>query len=67
MATEKQFHAANLVAIDTHVHIEPQLSGNAASAAAEKYFGNPGVGESRKELADVLSVAQDRVRGFLRG
>jgi len=42
----------NLVAIDTHVHIEPEPSGNAAEEAARKYFGNTGVGYSRKELAD---------------
>ncbi len=42
----------NLVAIDTHVHIEPEPSGNAAEEAARKYFGNAGVGYSRKELAD---------------
>jgi len=42
----------NLVAIDTHVHIEPEPSGNAAEEAAKKYFGNSGVGYSRKELAD---------------
>lgn len=42
----------NLVAIDTHVHIEPEPSGNAAEEAARKYFGNAGVGYGRKELAD---------------
>ena len=42
----------NLVAIDTHVHIEPEPSGNAAEEAARKYFGNTGVSYGRKELAD---------------
>jgi uncharacterized protein len=42
----------NLVAIDTHVHIEPDPSDNAAEEAARKYFGNAGVGYSRKELAE---------------
>jgi predicted TIM-barrel fold metal-dependent hydrolase len=42
----------NLVAIDTHVHIEPEPTGNAAEEAARKYFGNAGVGYSRKELAE---------------
>jgi len=42
----------NLIAIDTHVHIEPEPSGNAAEEAARKYFGNAGVGYGRKELAD---------------
>ncbi|MGA2878187.1 MAG: amidohydrolase family protein [Bryobacteraceae bacterium] len=42
----------NLVAIDTHVHIEPDPTGNAAEEAARKYFGNAGVGYGRKELAE---------------
>jgi uncharacterized protein len=42
----------NLVAIDTHVHIEPDPTGNAAEEAARKYFGNAGVSYGRKELAD---------------
>ena len=41
----------NLVAIDTHVHIEPDPTGNAAEEAARKYFGNTGVSYGRKELA----------------
>ena len=41
----------NLIAIDTHVHIESEEQG-AAGEAARKYFGNSGVGYSRKELAD---------------
>jgi predicted TIM-barrel fold metal-dependent hydrolase len=42
----------NLVAIDTHVHIESESPGNAAEEAARKYFGNTGTGYSRRELAD---------------
>jgi predicted TIM-barrel fold metal-dependent hydrolase len=42
----------NLVAIDTHVHIESEAEGNAAGEAARKYFGNTGVGYSREELAE---------------
>lgn len=42
----------NLVAIDTHVHIEPEPTGNAAEEAARKYFGNTGVSYSRKDLAE---------------
>jgi uncharacterized protein len=42
----------NLVAIDTHVHIEPDPTGNAAEEAARKYFGNTGVSYGRKELAE---------------
>jgi predicted TIM-barrel fold metal-dependent hydrolase len=41
-----------LVAIDTHVHIEPDPTGNAAEEAARKYFGNTGVSYSRKDLAE---------------
>jgi uncharacterized protein len=41
-----------LVAIDTHVHIEPDPTGNAAEEAARKYFGNSGVSYGRKELAE---------------
>ena len=41
-----------LVAIDTHVHLETEVSGNAANEAAQKYFGNSGAGRSKKELAD---------------
>jgi hypothetical protein len=42
----------NLVAIDTHVHVEPDPTGNAAEEAARKYFGNTGVSYGRKELAE---------------
>ncbi len=42
----------NLIAIDTHVHIEPDPTGNAAEEAARKYFGNTGVSYGRKELAE---------------
>ena len=41
----------DLVAIDTHVHIESDDQG-AAGEAARKYFGNVGVGYSRGELAE---------------
>jgi predicted TIM-barrel fold metal-dependent hydrolase len=41
-----------LVAIDTHVHIESEIEGNAAGEAARKYFGNAGVSYGRKELAE---------------
>ena len=42
----------NLVAIDTHVHVESEPTGNAADQAARKYFGNSGVSYSRKDLAE---------------
>jgi len=43
---------ANLVAIDTHVHIESEPTGNEADAAARKYFGNAGVSYKRADLAE---------------
>ena len=42
----------NLVAIDTHVHIESEVEGNAAGEAARKYFGNAGVSYNRNDLAE---------------
>jgi len=46
------FDTANLIAIDTHVHIESDAEGNAADEAAKKYFGDTGAPRGRKELAD---------------
>jgi predicted TIM-barrel fold metal-dependent hydrolase len=42
----------NLIAIDTHVHVESEVPNNAAGEAARKYFGNSGVSYSRKDLAE---------------
>jgi hypothetical protein len=42
----------NLVAIDTHVHVESEPTGNAADEAARKYFGNSGVSYKRRDLAE---------------
>ena len=42
----------NLVAIDTHVHIESGSDDNAADEAARKYFGDTGVARGRNELAE---------------
>jgi len=42
----------NLVAIDTHVHIESEPTGNAADEAARKYFGNTGISYKRADLAE---------------
>ncbi len=39
---------ADLIAIDTHVHLETEVSGNAANEAAQKYFGKSGAGRSPK-------------------
>jgi uncharacterized protein len=46
------FDTANLIAIDTHVHIEPDVTGNAADQAARKYFGETGAPRDRKSLAE---------------
>ena len=48
------FDIGNLIAIDTHVHIESEVEGNAAAEAAKKYFGESGVapGRSRRALAE---------------
>jgi predicted TIM-barrel fold metal-dependent hydrolase len=42
----------NLIAIDTHVHVESEPTGNEADQAARKYFGNAGVSYKRSDLAD---------------
>lgn len=43
---------ADLLAIDTHVHIEPDTRDSAADEAARKYFGEKEPALSRLELAD---------------
>jgi predicted TIM-barrel fold metal-dependent hydrolase len=45
-------HIDTLVAIDTHVHIEPDSRDTAADQAARKYFGETGPALSRQELVD---------------
>jgi predicted TIM-barrel fold metal-dependent hydrolase len=42
----------DLVAIDTHVHIEPDTRDTAADEAARKYFGETGHTYSRQELVE---------------
>lgn len=42
----------DLIAIDVHVHLETEIEDNAANEAAQKYFGNSGVGRNRHELAE---------------
>src|SRR5947208_12240494 len=37
--TNKTLNAGELIAIDTHVHIHAESTGNAADEAARKYFG----------------------------
>jgi uncharacterized protein len=41
-----------LIAIDTHVHIEPEQATGAADAAAKQYFGDSGAPRDRKGLAE---------------
>lgn len=41
-----------LTAIDVHVHVETEVSGNAANEAAQSYFGNSGAGTSRRDLVE---------------
>ena len=41
-----------LVAIDTHVHLEPEDDRQAADTAARKYFGDSGAPRDRKGLAE---------------
>src|SRR6185436_16223477 len=41
-----------LIAIDTHVHIEPDSRDTAADEAARKYFGETGPTMGREELVD---------------
>jgi predicted TIM-barrel fold metal-dependent hydrolase len=41
-----------LKAIDVHVHVETEITDNAANAAAQKYFGKSGAGTSRADLAN---------------
>jgi predicted TIM-barrel fold metal-dependent hydrolase len=50
-----------LIAIDTHVHMEPEED-NRADAAAKKYFGESGVGRDRKSL---LEYYRSRKIGFV--
>jgi uncharacterized protein len=42
---------SELIAIDTHVHLHGDTSGNAADEAARKYFGNTGEEPKPQELA----------------
>jgi len=52
MENSKRLDAGPLVAIDTHVHIEPDVTGNEADQAARKYFGETGAPRDRKGLAE---------------
>src|SRR6266853_4643730 len=52
MPNPKKFDIENLVAIDTHVHLESEVKDNVAAEAARKYFGNAGVDYNRHAMAD---------------
>src|ERR1700749_1745757 len=41
----------SLMAIDVHVHLEPEED-NSIDAAAKKYFGDSGAARDRKEMAE---------------
>jgi len=45
-------NADELVAIDTHVHLEPEEDGQAADTAAKKYFGDSGAPRDRQGMAE---------------
>ena len=52
MTPLKKLKVDRLTAIDVHVHVETEVSGNAANEAAKSYFGNSGAGTSRRDLAE---------------
>jgi len=43
---------SELIAIDTHVHLEPEDDSGASDRAARKYFGDSGAARDWKSLAD---------------
>src|SRR5215472_13982637 len=43
---------SELIAIDTHVHLEPEDDTNAADSAARRYFGDSGAPRDRAGLAE---------------
>jgi len=51
MTNQTEMDASRLVAIDTHVHIEPDAAGNDADQAARKYFGETGAPRDAEGLA----------------
>ena len=52
MTSQPGLKAADLVAIDVHVHLEAPAGGTAADAAATKYFGDSGAGRDAASLAE---------------
>ena len=45
-------HISDLIAIDTHVHLEPEDDNLASDRAAKKYFGDSGAERDWKSLAE---------------
>jgi len=45
-------HTSELIAIDTHVHLEPDDDNQASERAAKKYFGDSGAKRDWKSLAE---------------
>jgi len=52
MDQSKRLDASSLAAVDTHVHIEPDATGNEADQAARKYFGETGAPRDRQGLIE---------------
>lgn len=57
----------NLIAIDTHVHIEPDSRDTAADEAARRYFGETGPAFNRQELVDYYRSRRIACVVFFRG
>src|SRR6266853_1484751 len=49
---DNKMNTTELIAIDTHVHIEPEDDSKAADSAAKKYFGDSGAARDRRGLAE---------------
>ncbi len=52
MSTARHLNVERLVAIDTHVHVEPHDDGHAVNEAARQYFGTTGNAPSGPALAE---------------
>ena len=72
MTARRTIDPTHLTAIDVHVHLEAPKSGNAADAAAMKYFGDPGTARDgaalveyyrARQMACVLFTVDERLTG----
>ena len=59
MTNNRRLDVANLVAIDTHVHVEPHSDGHAVNEAAKMDFGN-GIRSLMRQDPDVILVGEIR-------